>query len=56
MSKNRCRLIALTGYGQESDCARSKIAGFDAHLVKPVVISELLKVIAGEGSAEETSS
>ncbi|MCU0760665.1 MAG: PAS domain-containing protein [Steroidobacteraceae bacterium] len=31
----RMRLVALTGYGQEADVARSTAAGFDAHLVKP---------------------
>jgi PAS domain S-box-containing protein len=30
------RLIALTGYGQDADKARSQDAGFDVHLVKPV--------------------
>jgi PAS domain S-box-containing protein len=30
------RLVALTGYGQPQDRARSAAAGFDAHLVKPV--------------------
>jgi CheY-like chemotaxis protein len=30
------RLIAVTGYGQASDRAKAKAAGFDAHLVKPV--------------------
>jgi CheY-like chemotaxis protein len=37
-------LIALTGYGQESDRQRSRAAGFDHHLVKPldVVALELL--------------
>ena len=29
------RLIALTGYGQASDKARARAAGFDDHLVKP---------------------
>ncbi len=29
-------LIALTGYGQQADHARSAAAGFSAHLVKPV--------------------
>jgi signal transduction histidine kinase/ActR/RegA family two-component response regulator len=28
-------LIALTGYGQESDKAQAQVAGFNAHLVKP---------------------
>ncbi|HEY5613318.1 MAG TPA: ATP-binding protein [Lysobacter sp.] len=35
------RLIALTGYGQSSDRERSRDAGFDAHLVKPVDFCEL---------------
>lgn len=34
-------LIAVTGYGQESDRARSRAAGFDHHLVKPVDLSKL---------------
>jgi CheY-like chemotaxis protein len=29
-------LVAVTGYGQESDRKLSREAGFDAHLVKPV--------------------
>jgi CheY-like chemotaxis protein len=33
----RCALlIVMTGYGQEEDRRRSREAGFDAHLVKPV--------------------
>jgi CheY-like chemotaxis protein len=38
-------LIAVTGWGQEEDRHRSKAAGFDHHLVKPVdftILSELL--------------
>ena len=35
------RLIALTGYGQESDRQRSREAGFHHHLVKPVDIDSL---------------
>ena len=29
-------MIAVTGWGQESDRRRTRDAGFDAHLVKPV--------------------
>ena len=29
-------LIALTGWGQDEDRQRSKDAGFDSHMVKPV--------------------
>jgi len=34
------RLIALSGYGQEEDRRRSREAGFDVHLVKPVGLKE----------------
>ncbi|CAK0744984.1 polar amino acid transport system substrate-binding protein [Gammaproteobacteria bacterium] len=30
-------LVAVTGYGQEEDVAQATAAGFDAHLLKPVV-------------------
>ena len=40
------RLIALSGYGQASDRARSEAAGFDGHLVKPVEVRRLLDAIA----------
>jgi PAS domain S-box-containing protein len=36
------RLIAITGYGQDHDHARSEAAGFDDHLVKPVPPAVLL--------------
>ena len=35
------RLIAVTGYGQESDRQKSKAAGFHPHLVKPVDLEAL---------------
>ena len=35
------RLIALSGYGQDSDKQKSAAAGFDLHLVKPVPFREL---------------
>ena len=39
-------LVALTGYGQEEDKQRSREAGFDHHLVKPVSINDLEKILA----------
>jgi len=39
------RLFAITGYGQASDRARSRDAGFDAHLVKPVDLQTLLPLL-----------
>jgi len=41
-----CRLVALTGYGQDRDRARSEQAGFVAHLVKPVRVEQLLEMLA----------
>jgi CheY-like chemotaxis protein len=41
------RLIALTGYGQESDKSRTRAAGFDEHLVKPVELRNLHQALAG---------
>jgi PAS domain S-box-containing protein len=39
-------LIAVTGWGQENDRSRSREAGFDAHLVKPVDHAELMKILS----------
>jgi CheY-like chemotaxis protein len=39
-------IIALTGYGQAADCEKSREAGFDAHLVKPVELDALLRALA----------
>ena len=41
------RLIAFTGYGGADDIARATLAGFDAHLVKPVDIDRLLAALGG---------
>lgn len=40
------RLVAVTGYGQDSDRERALTAGFHQHLVKPVEFSTLEKLIA----------
>jgi signal transduction histidine kinase/CheY-like chemotaxis protein len=39
-------LIAITGYGQEADRARTAAAGFDHHFVKPVDMEALLGVLS----------
>jgi two-component system CheB/CheR fusion protein len=44
------RLIALTGYGQNSDRLATKNAGFDHHLVKPVQPAELLALLGRAGA------
>jgi signal transduction histidine kinase/CheY-like chemotaxis protein len=40
------RLVALTGYGDPETRKRAAAAGFDAHLVKPVEMSELERLIS----------
>ena len=45
------RLIALTGYGQESDRQRSREAGFHEHLVKPVDLQAIDTILAAAKSA-----
>src|SRR5262249_12475934 len=40
------RLIALTGWGQDADRERSREAGFDLHLVKPIDPGELRRVLS----------
>ena len=40
------RVIALTGWGQSEDRRRSAEAGLDAHLVKPVDVDALVKMLA----------
>jgi signal transduction histidine kinase len=41
-----CRLIAISGYGQDDDRRRCKEVGFDLHLTKPVDPAELQRVLA----------
>jgi len=46
-------VVALTGYAQPRDRARSAQAGFDAHLVKPVTAAALVEVIDRLGAAHQ---
>ncbi len=39
-------LIAVTGWGQDEDRQRTKDAGFDHHMVKPVDPQEIMKILA----------
>jgi PAS domain S-box-containing protein len=39
------RIVAITGWGQESDRQRSHEAGFDLHLVKPVDYTGLARIL-----------
>ncbi len=42
-------IIAVTGYGTESDKAKSRAVGFDSHLTKPVDFAELEEILRGVG-------
>jgi CheY-like chemotaxis protein len=39
-------VVALTGWGQEEDRRKSSEAGFDGHMVKPVDLTALMKLLA----------
>ena len=58
-SGKRMLLVAMTGWGQKEDQEKSREAGFDAHLVKPVdfaVLSKLLAEVGASAPTEESSS
>ncbi|HET9624795.1 MAG TPA: ATP-binding protein [Kofleriaceae bacterium] len=46
LGHDHLRLIAVTGYGQESDRQKAKDASFDAHLVKPIDFARLDQLLA----------
>ena len=47
-------LVAATGYGHDSDRARSLAAGFDHHLVKPLDADALLDFVALQAATYQT--
>jgi CheY-like chemotaxis protein len=40
------QLIAITGFGQPEDREKAFRAGFDAHLVKPIDMHELSRLLS----------
>jgi CheY-like chemotaxis protein len=48
-------LIAITGYGRQSDVEQTESAGFDHHLVKPVDYEKLQAVLATRTSTKSVS-
>jgi CheY-like chemotaxis protein len=42
-------LVAITGYGQESDRAEAIASGFDRHLTKPVGVDTLEELLRSRG-------
>jgi signal transduction histidine kinase/ActR/RegA family two-component response regulator len=49
-------LVAMTGLGQEEDRARSAAAGFDHHLVKPIDLESLYRVLTEPGQRPESAA
>jgi PAS domain S-box-containing protein len=43
-------IVAVTGWGKEADRLKSREAGFDLHLVKPVDPHELAQALGGRGA------
>jgi PAS domain S-box-containing protein len=56
--KQPIKAVAITGFGTEEDIRRSKDAGFDFHLVKPIDLHELQTVLdqVGAGSPRTGSA
>lgn len=48
-------LVAVTGWGQDADRRKAIVAGFDAHLVKPILVEDLLRLMEShaKGDAED---
>jgi signal transduction histidine kinase/CheY-like chemotaxis protein len=51
LGPEKLRLIAVTGYGQETDRTRAREAGFDHHLVKPIALEALVSMLETEARA-----
>lgn len=47
------KAIALSGYGQLADVAHSNMAGFVAHLVKPVTFEQVKTAVAAARAASD---
>ena len=50
---DRTLLVALSGYGQDQHRARSKLAGFDYHIVKPIEPAALTGLLASLWSCRQ---
>jgi CheY-like chemotaxis protein len=45
LGPERLRMVAMTGYGDDSDRRRTREAGFDTHLVKPAGIDDVVRSV-----------
>ena len=55
-SDRHYRLIALTGWGQHEDRDRAQEAGFDHHLVKPVDVDQLGRLLEADASSASAAT
>jgi CheY-like chemotaxis protein len=46
LSEQRPILVALTGWGHEEDRKKTRAAGFDRHLVKPLDPDDIARLLA----------
>jgi CheY-like chemotaxis protein len=56
LGKRNPLLVAITGWGQEEDRRRSRAAGFEHHLVKPIDPAELTTFLAAALAAREANA
>jgi CheY-like chemotaxis protein len=49
-------LVALTGYGRASDIQKALDAGFDTHLVKPLDLSKLQRILEFQSRRVEAAA
>jgi CheY-like chemotaxis protein len=49
-------MVATTGWGKEEDRRRSKEAGFDLHMVKPIDISAVQEILASPTRTQHVQS
>ena len=49
--ERKFRIVAITGWGQEADRERAKEAGFDVHVVKPVDVGLLSRIVEERNGA-----
>jgi len=54
-TNSRVFLVALTGHGHADDIRRTKAAGFDAHLVKPISINKLNSLLATRAGIKQVA-
>jgi signal transduction histidine kinase len=52
LGPERVKLVAMTGFGKESDRLRSKESGYDTHVVKPPTEEMVRRILSSEGCGD----